>query len=687
MKNATKLALLSGAALTVMGCTTVAQTGYPPPVGYPAPAQGAYGSGYSNDYSQLVLFDGRDYNGISRVLDGGEPNLNFLEFNDRAASLDIRGGGFGWLVCKDANFEGPCLVARETIDNLDAYGMGDKVSSARPLDPRNPYPHGTIFGINYFGDMVFYESDLFGNLSEMDPYDAWGYSAYDYGYVDTYQTGRYGDYGRYGRYNPYNPYSDYNYDGRNWSGYRGPTNADIVLYRDRDFAGSAYGLNRSAWDLSTLYFNDEVSSIEVRSGRWEICTDSNFGGRCQIIDASVNSLNTLYLNDTISSVRRVGRGEGGGRRDGGYGRGRDGGYGDRDRGRGDGGRRGGNRDNDIVVYEHGNYQGRSVGIGTDIANVNTLGMNDRISSIEIRSGIWEVCSDPNYQGRCQTIDASTTNLNLLRMNDSISSLRRVSGGGQRPGNGGRDRGNDQGRGDQDRGRDGGWNGDRDGNRDGSRDRDGDRDRDGNRDRNRDRDGSRNGNPDRGQGNGGQRPNPSPPPPPPPAPPPTRNDDLLGGPRANDRSLPPGIRAVRREQTRDANSIGRLSTEEMQALERGRRDAERRQAAQAERERANRARREADDRQSRNAEMERRRADAERMREQQVQREQLTQERAARPQRQAPQPQPQRRAAPSPPPPPPVASPPPPPPPPPVARPERPRESKQQRLIRQQQEDR
>merc|ERR1711916_186013 len=167
--------------------------------------------------------------------------------------------GYGWLVCQDANFEGPCLVARETIDDLDDYGMGDKISSVRPLDPRNPYPHGTIFGTNYYGEMVFYEADFFGNLSEMDPYDAWGYSAYDYGYADTYQTGRYGDYGRYGRYNPYNPYRDYGYGDRDWRGYRGPTDADIVLYRDHNFSGSAYGLRHSAWDLGSFYFNDEIT--------------------------------------------------------------------------------------------------------------------------------------------------------------------------------------------------------------------------------------------------------------------------------------------------------------------------------------------------------------------------------------------------------------------------------------------
>ena len=52
MKNATRMMLLSGAALSVMGCTTVA-TGYPvqapPPVGYPVPAQNGPAPHYGND--------------------------------------------------------------------------------------------------------------------------------------------------------------------------------------------------------------------------------------------------------------------------------------------------------------------------------------------------------------------------------------------------------------------------------------------------------------------------------------------------------------------------------------------------------------------------------------------------------------------------------------------------------------
>ncbi len=485
MKYAATSALALGCALAAMGCTTTAQTSN-------EPATRHYGDGYRGSNSQLVLFDGEDYYGVARVIEGPEPSLDYLNFNDRAASLDIRGSGAGWLVCRDINFEGPCLVVRESVDDLDELGLGDRISSVRPASPRNPYPHGTLFGLNRYGDVVFYEADFFGNLSEMDPYDAWGYSAYDYGYADTYRTGRYGDYGRYGRYNPYNPYDDYGYDaGRDWNGYRGPNNADIVLYRDINYSGPAYGLNQNAWDLSSLYFNDEVSSIEIRRGKWEICTDSNFRGRCEIIDANTYSLDLLTLNDMISSVRRVGYGHGGRGHDRDHDRDHEGHHGrDHDReghGRGNQG--------DIVLFEHGNYQGRSVGVSTDIPNVGTLGLNDRISSVQIRSGTWEVCENSNFGGRCQIVSASSGDLGAVRMNDNISSIRRVSAGDR---NHNDDRGN--------RGRE--------------RDRDHDRGHDDReRDRNQQRDGDRN----------------------------RSNQGLVGGPEDNVTGLPPGIRAVRQQQ--------------------------------------------------------------------------------------------------------------------------------------------
>lgn len=368
---------------------------------------------------KLYMFDGERFSGQSVEISGGMNRLSPASFNDRAASIDFRGPG--WLLCDDVNFEGACLVAREPIRDLDKFGLGDKISSVRPLSPSNPYPHGTIFGVDWDGDVVFYDVDLFGNLSQMSPYDAWGY-----GYGDGYQSGAYGDYGRYGQYNPYNP--RYDYDPYDWTGYRGPRNADIVIYRDANFRGSAYGLKNDVWNLGDLYFNDHVSSIEVRRGTWEICTNSNFRGRCQVIDASVSRLSSLYFNDKISSIRRLG-----GNRHGKWKGNKNGHYNSNGNNHGHGGYNGQGGNNNgyhtnsaVTLYQHSNYSGRYVGVNGSIANLNTIGLNDNASSIRIKSGTWEICSHPNFGGNCQIINASQASLKGFRLNDKISSIRPVS---------------------------------------------------------------------------------------------------------------------------------------------------------------------------------------------------------------------------------------------------------------------
>ena len=293
MKSAFK-ACVSLAALVGLGGVASAQQ-YGQPIG-----------------DEIVLYDGQYFSGDARIVQGPVNTLVHAGFNDRSSSVEVRGYA-GWLLCQDISYDGPCLVVRESIPELEAFGLGDEVTSIRPLSPDNPYPHGTVYGQDWQGELVFYELNRYGQLDALTPYDSWGY-----GYGNGYQTGRYGDYGRYGRYGYYDPFSSYNYpygyrtsrgyrreQDNDWSGYRGSRNADVVLYRDPNFRGSAYGVKRDVFDLSDLRFNDEISSIEIKSGTWEICSDAEFRGRCQIVDASSTSLKDIRLNDNISSIRRV----------------------------------------------------------------------------------------------------------------------------------------------------------------------------------------------------------------------------------------------------------------------------------------------------------------------------------------------------------------------------------------------
>ena len=183
--------------------------------------------------------------------------------------------------------------------------------------------------------------------------------------------------------------------------YRG-RQGGVVLYADPGFTGEARQFDDAVPSLGRMGFNDRVSSIEIRSGAWEVCVDGNFRGRCEIISSSNGYLKTIGLNDNISSLRPVG-----------YDRGRD---------RYD--RRGGQG---LILFPDPRQQGRPVEIDQDVPALGPYGFNDRASSFIVTSGTWQVCEHANYRGRCTILTAGAGDLRTVGMNDNISSIRRYGG--------------------------------------------------------------------------------------------------------------------------------------------------------------------------------------------------------------------------------------------------------------------
>jgi|AntAceMinimDraft_5_1070358.scaffolds.fasta_scaffold01052_9 hypothetical protein len=60
--------------------------------------------------------------------------------------------------------------------------------------------------------------------------------------------------------------------------YRGG-HSGVVLHADAGFRGEAIQADGAIPDLKPMRFNDRASSISVRSGAWEVCSDVNFRGR------------------------------------------------------------------------------------------------------------------------------------------------------------------------------------------------------------------------------------------------------------------------------------------------------------------------------------------------------------------------------------------------------------------------
>ena len=276
--------------------------------------QYSYDPSYQEGPPALILYSGPNFSGEAREIYDPIYALPQLTFNDRASSVAVLSGQ--WEVCEHSDFTGRCVFLRYDVPDLAWYGLSNRVSSVRPVYEYTEAEHGLMFIRDRNGYIRYVDNERYG------------YDSYRYGYgvttgIEVYHYGYSPDYRRYGYYDPrlgYDPYGfgwNSGYSGAYYGssyyrrerpplrGHYGARDGAVTLYVDSYGRGASFGLNRSVSDLSRYRFNDNISSLSIRSGRWEVCTDANFRGTCRIVDASVDKLNGLRLNDNISSIRRL----------------------------------------------------------------------------------------------------------------------------------------------------------------------------------------------------------------------------------------------------------------------------------------------------------------------------------------------------------------------------------------------
>ncbi|MEK8050327.1 beta/gamma crystallin-related protein [Ideonella sp. DXS22W] len=172
--------------------------------------------------------------------------------------------------------------------------------------------------------------------------------------------------------------------------------ADLLLYEHDNFGGRSMQVRDRVDNLSEAGFNDRASSVMVRGEAWQLCSDADFRGQCVTLQPGrYASLRDIGLNDAVSSARQIGGWE-----------------------RGDA----------IELFEHDDFQGRRFGTADGIDNLSSRDFNDRASSIIVRHGQWELCSDAGFGGRCVILrPGQYPHLRDQGLNDQISSLRPVGG--------------------------------------------------------------------------------------------------------------------------------------------------------------------------------------------------------------------------------------------------------------------
>jgi Beta/Gamma crystallin len=172
--------------------------------------------------------------------------------------------------------------------------------------------------------------------------------------------------------------------------------ADVTLYSDDKFRGRSLVIDHDARDLGHggNNFNDKASSVIVRNGPWELCTDQDYNGDCVVLDpGEYPSLRPYGLNDKVSSAHRMGH-----------------------------------MHADIVLFQDDNFDGEPFALKESASNLAREGFNDKASSVIIKHGEWELCNDKNFGGQCVLLQPGRyPSLRQMGLNDKVSSVRRAHG--------------------------------------------------------------------------------------------------------------------------------------------------------------------------------------------------------------------------------------------------------------------
>ena len=153
---------------------------------------------------------------------------------------------------------------------------------------------------------------------------------------------------------------------------------EMTLYLQPNFNGRQLTLRGYTPNLADIGFQDQVASIVVNSGRWELCTQPGFKGDCAIVEPGEYPVLDPRLNHRVESAREIGS----------Y-REQTGSYSAYGRG-------------SLELFGQPGMRGKSMKLDRDAPTLEGSGFNDRASSLVVTEGTWQLCSDPGYSGTCRT---------------------------------------------------------------------------------------------------------------------------------------------------------------------------------------------------------------------------------------------------------------------------------------------
>ncbi|MGL4229909.1 MAG: beta/gamma crystallin-related protein [Casimicrobium sp.] len=214
----------------------------------------------------------------------------------------------------------------------------------------------------------------------------------------------------------------------------------LQLYEGRQYRGRTLTLDQNVGDLGRAGFDDRASSAIVSGGTWEVCTEYNFRGRCQALppgnypdlgaqlDNRILSARSLAPAPAPAPVRsappeRASSGEVIGAIAGAVIAGAIASQANSnapaytaqpyDRTR-------------VEVYTDPNFLGQAITIDSDASTLRNTGVNDRIQSMRVFGGTWEMCENRDYGGVCMTFGPGDYRRLPPQLDRVISSMRQIT---------------------------------------------------------------------------------------------------------------------------------------------------------------------------------------------------------------------------------------------------------------------
>jgi hypothetical protein len=375
---------------------------------------------------EVTIYKQPNFTGAQLTLRGHTPTLANTGFYDQAASLVVHSGR--WEFCTQPDFKGECVTLNRGEYPALEPRLNRRIESAREVGSYaaqtgsySPYGSGSIelYGQPGFRgrtlkldrDAATMQGTGFDDrASSVVVTDGTWQLCSDPNYQGTcrvFARGRYADLG-YGMAKQVSSarlvrrYRDA--PSVLSGGVEAPDSvspdgtAKVILFSEPNFRGESLAISGVQGSLERAGFDNEAESMVVESGRWTMCTEAYFRGDCKVVGPGrYRNLRDAGLGRSLSSIRPASA---------------------------DAAAAPARATSDIELFGNANFEGVAFGSTRDVSNLGPTTYNDKVSSVIVHAGRWELCSDGEYAGRCIVVGPGRY-ASLGGMNNQISSLRRV----------------------------------------------------------------------------------------------------------------------------------------------------------------------------------------------------------------------------------------------------------------------